>query len=974
MKHAEFNEYLHKDRSNCAFFSSLFALLIFLVLCSVQTCFSENSTPTDKFQGNEETILVSSTKTATQNNIRIFISPTDHLAIGECFFVRPDSTYLQNWYNQSNSNKCVFRFSFTVGGDSESIPTLYPVLFNEYAKARKVYRVLFRSPKEHWLSFRKTAETKRNPFIRPRLDFPGNETAIPIESGQPEIFDQKSEEFEKLLAEWRAVFLDSLKDAIKTHEDHEAEILLYLRWAGELPNENFQSWAREDLWRWVWSLTGVNDIRDALPSNSADDLQCPRVMTASMPVPIELPKVAVPQQKLSSGTSSLAMFVPRSCYYMEWPTWGDFVKSLQFLTDQMEKWSPGFYPRPTAAIFKSYLDEIGITSNYIKTNLSSDTGPIVLAGWDPFFAAGTGILLIVQGKTANLPAPIDKKFTQKIDNRNILLLANSERLFKMAMDAPKNEKNLINEAGFRYSRQRLSTPTGMDKEHFFMYLSDYWLTNLISPRWIIQNSRLNVADARIRLTELLKIIWMQEYGRSTSPSLNELRANSPLPIKWTNWLLEDLDEDPVAIKSKTLGGLYKHVPIDQLPFERISQEESSLYERFKSDYSRRWRQMDPIALQIIEKNDSTKWVIRLYVSPIGNQSDFRMLRNHVSTIKPYHRFEPLRGQAYGLSLAVQSKIFGSLPLPLNLPNLPVVIFAHIWGFDGAPTSFTAEHWLDTLWTEDTISKARIPIAVSIPTPLAGFLLGFLQDFRREPSDFQGIEKLVSNRSVELMIIPPLLTFQAENGYGTFSLDASTLIRLMASGTEALLPKDSIASDTEVGADIHAFLDFTTGPMLKRRFLQAAVQNRGIESWRRLNRLRRITHYFDLDMIDNSGYPNEPIKGEWLKNIKSKHIFPSQIVTDDSTVSKMPAEIGQKSEHSWGWNDLSGIARLPEILLLLKRLDFFINIEDNGLFFETHLNFEKGPKSDSDSPSSATPNTPATQQRPAGNTSLDFDNP
>ena len=96
MKHAEFNEYLHKDRSNCAFFSSLFALLIFLVLCSVQTCFSENSTPTDKFQGNEETILVSSTKTATQNNIRIFISPTDHLAIGECFFVRPDSTYLQN--------------------------------------------------------------------------------------------------------------------------------------------------------------------------------------------------------------------------------------------------------------------------------------------------------------------------------------------------------------------------------------------------------------------------------------------------------------------------------------------------------------------------------------------------------------------------------------------------------------------------------------------------------------------------------------------------------------------------------------------------------------------------------------------------------------------------------------------------------------------------------------------------------------
>ncbi|MEI7590423.1 MAG: hypothetical protein WCJ49_03825, partial [Deltaproteobacteria bacterium] len=69
--------------------------------------------------------------------------------------------------------------------------------------------------------------------------------------------------------------------------------------------------------------------------------------------------------------------------------------------------------------------------------------------------------------------------------------------------------NLRMEPGFRHSRNRLSSVSEGQKERFFMYLSDAWFTNILSPQWIIQNLRLNRADARIRLAELLKIAWMR---------------------------------------------------------------------------------------------------------------------------------------------------------------------------------------------------------------------------------------------------------------------------------------------------------------------------------------------------------------------------------------------------------------------------------------------------------------------------------
>ena len=67
-----------------------------------------------------------------------------------------------------------------------------------------------------------------------------------------------------------------------------------------------------------------------------------------------------------------------------------------------------------------------------------------------------------------------------------------------------------------------------------------------------------------------------------------------------------------------------------------------------------------------------------------------------------------------------------------------------------------------------------------------------------------------------------------------------------------------------------------------------------------------------------------------------------------------------------------IERLPDFLLNLQRLDFFVNSEENSLLFETHAALESGPAA---SPAAMpTPDRPVVPAPGSGTTNLDFDNP
>jgi hypothetical protein len=709
----------------------------------------------------------------------------------------------------------------------------------------------------------------------------------------------------KLQTSWQEGLKQNLNATLAQYENSELETLLYMRFFNSIPETRPENWKSDNLAKFAFNISGLNDIRDAIPlKRNNQPLMEKRTLAA--PTPIMLPPVTVAQTKAQPG---IAQWIPRSCYYIEWQNLKTMQSTLAGFANLFDKWSPGTYPLSASKIIDKYLSKIGLTDKkYIKTNLGNNIDSVALAGWDPYFQSGTSILMVIKTKKAVTSMPNAPYASSPA--ANIILLSTSKKLYNMALSAYKKKRSLAQRNNFVYSRKRL---TAQKEEHelCFTYLSDYWLTNFISPRWQILNNRLAELDARLRFIYLLKLCRNYELYPNKIVTLAELKNDPFMTAEFKTWLFAGLKEENGIVRDKELGTLYDHPPIDQISFAKVTPTEAKRYNEFKRIYSRRWRQMDPIAFQLT-KNDKGIYKTRLYVSPISNRSEFRSLSNFVSKQKPKHALAKIAGKAIGVSVAIPTtplKGFG-----IQAP-LPLIVFVQLAAFDFAPSSYSPTTWLMPKSKYDTMSYMRIPGAVSVPSVVATAATRMTGRMNFTPSPYKGID--IIQRSFN-NYFPVMLLDDSKAGLQYFSLDPATLIRIRDNSSEKSV------MDT-VPCDIRFSFDFIQGYQLRRKLLFEALKNRGLASWRRYNRMFRIKQFFSM--------PYSSLPGK----IRKLHLFPEKnMVIADSTIKQIPiVHNAPQLQYQRSSNIIQEAKNLPELFQTITGLELFISIEPNALFFESH---------------------------------------
>lgn len=847
---------------------------------------------------------------ATDSSIRIVTAPGQNLAMGEMIVPLTGLSYLA----EENLPDHDLRPGIQTPGEIH-LPFLYPV--RHRTDDGQAIRWLFRVP----------------PGVLPSDAVKLSEVPIVISKDDGNypwsIFQRTSAvqiedvaEFSRLESVWKTRFLKQLRRRIENFEDHELELLLQLRWSGIVTDQSRWSWKRDEITRFLFSISGLNDVRDALPQKPGEVLR-KSGKTVKPPEPILLPPVDSKAVIIPAEVSPLADRIPRSCWYAEWNSWEEFRAALEYLAGQFDRWSPGTWPLSGRELIDRQLQLLGVGPAE-EPGLVGNVDSVALAGWDFSFQSGTSLLLVIR---YNEKAVAGKQYPDRVR-----VFCSSDKLLRMADSTKKKGRSLRQDAAFQAARMKLAAATS-ETELGFVFLSDPWLTNLLSPRWQILGDRLNRIDARIRLARLLSFVQAAEEGKVTPVSLSEMKKRPLLPGDWQTWLLQDLQEKDGHLVHQTLGGLYNHPAVDGIDFDQVTEGEAAGYEEFKRRYTSRWRRMDPIALQLVRTGEHGLFRSRLYVSPISNRSEVGQMRRFVPNPKVVHQMEDADGLAMGVSVAIASHGFGGM-IPVPIP-LPVNLFLRLYAWDFAPTSYRSSTWRMTEWPQDEISWARAPFVVGVPTLLTAMMPGF--GLRPVASDdYPGLE--VIGGIPPLMATYSLFSLAVEgSGFRYLSLDPGSLLRFRDRFQGKFVPDPR-------PCDLRVFLDLKNGFMLRRKIWQLAVMNRSLAGWRRLNRMKRIGQLLgwwgknatvhELDQVA-AGLKKNSLKYPFQKMNKEEHLFPVDPIINDNLPESIPDQINRQARNpNWGPSVHRVFDELPSLLQQVLRMDLFVSVEEDALLFET----------------------------------------
>ena len=719
--------------------------------------------------------------------------------------------------------------------------------------------------------------------------------------------------YDEIYGKWKSEFQKELVKRSDVLEDNELEYLLHLKLFNNLIERKFKlmPWKKEKILKFLWTISGMSDIADAVPLKK--DFQIKNhIFNHKKPEAITLPQIKIKPSILKKY--SLAELIPRSCYYLEFKNAKTMFEMIKFSSDTFEELSSGTYPKTLEKCIDNYLIELGLNKSDLINN-SDKLGKIVISGWDPFIQSGTSLLLVIEnGSDLKVKAPF-----QFIKNGSIAL-TNSKKLFSMAETAYDKKRSLSQAPHFLSARDKIKQD---ENENLYFYLSDYWLTNFISPRWRILDARLAECDARIKLIEILRLSEQAENKTEKLPSIKTLSEKFK-NHKELSWLMRDLiiDSKTDRVVHKEWGGLFNHPAIDTMEFKQVSEFEFKFYNKFKDNYSRLWREMDPIAFQIIDEGDF--WRNRLYISPISRLSEFRELRDIVLKKKETHSVSNVKYPAAGLSLKFKTKLM--TPFTGGMKVAPI-LQATVSALDMAPHVRNLKHIHKEREDIDYWSYSRIPAMIEIPSLLFQIAKPFMgRNLRTEDTNFEGISRL--NIVGDFMY--QLFYHQSDDGYTQLAINPAALAQMTNGNKER--------KESKVASDIYGFLNFENGHMMHRYLLIELAKNRLFASWRRSDRNERCKEYFGQNIAEG--------------------IFPrhSRKFLASGSIPKPYNE-----QHYYGGSASSNVRELPEILKLLQKIELFISVEPNALLFESHIKI-KGKKKkvieqeiDTDTDTGATPN-------------------
>ncbi|NNE00169.1 MAG: hypothetical protein HKN47_22850 [Pirellulaceae bacterium] len=200
---------------------------------------------------------------------------------------------------------------------------------------------------------------------------------------------------------------------------------------------------------------------------------------------------------------------------------------------------------------------------------------------------------------------------------DFVCVANSETLIRRFFEVGQSGKSLAATEAFRLSRQLMPVDRG---DTIFAYFSPEMLQGLVDPKTLIELRRRLHAKSDIALVHLARIA-----ARSTGEQIDgieELIAAGFLPTGFGRRPdgsgVISVGDDVIDTRRGARGNF---LPIADIEFDFVTQEESQWYSEIADEYSARFPQLDPIMVGVQRQNvpgDETleRLIVHAEVAPL----------------------------------------------------------------------------------------------------------------------------------------------------------------------------------------------------------------------------------------------------------------------------------------------------------------------------------------------------------------------
>ncbi|MCG8648737.1 MAG: hypothetical protein MI861_02830, partial [Pirellulales bacterium] len=322
---------------------------------------------------------------------------------------------------------------------------------------------------------------------------------------------------------------------------------------------------------------------------------------------------------------------------------------------------------------------------------------------------------------------------------------------KVLACAGQQAKSLGELDEYRFFRQRYRRADA--DESALVIISDATIRRWCGPQWRIAASR------RTRARATIADVTMQHADALVSRSIEiprSLAQPESVPQAGKLWLTSS------AVRSERFGTLRFQTPIAELDIQTATEEEIQLYESWRQQYERQWRNsFDPIALKLSLRDDAVE--ADLSVIPLMVRSQYRWWVNWAgkARLKPSAGDEhPEAVATINIALDPQSWLAPLVNSVFNQQGQNLDWLGWIDGYVSAYLDFD-EEWMQQVTEnpryESIVRSAReAPLGIFVPSKntflMTAFVVaarGTLERFspnvlRWEQSEHKGITYVVAN--------------------------------------------------------------------------------------------------------------------------------------------------------------------------------------------------------------------------------------
>ncbi|MCG8583861.1 MAG: hypothetical protein MI757_04025, partial [Pirellulales bacterium] len=413
----------------------------------------------------------------------------------------------------------------------------------------------------------------------------------------------------------------------------------------------------EDLDSVLGTLLGAESVRiamqkDRLLATGANA----EAAIEPVPKPVETRPIEYPEVRGDVKIEPIAMHVPEECQYIRFGSFANFQWIRDAMTAAGTDTRNIISMRGLAYNTNKRMERQLATRETAVSKLLGGTviSDVAIIGTDTFMREGAATALLFEARNSALLAsqfksqrdaikkgdPSIREETLKIAGRDVSfmstpdnrvrsfyavdgsyhLISTSRYIVERFFEAGAGKRALGGSNEFRYARSVMPISRG---DTVFVYMSDAFFRNLVSPQYRVEMTRRMQAVADIELIHMAR--WAAKAEGKKHETVTDLVEGGLLPTTFAKRpdgsVALILDDGEVIDSMRGARGTF--TPVPDVPIERVTRSEANAYKEFGWFYRSQWEQMDPVVIGIkraaASKPDREAVTVDIRVTPFARR-------------------------------------------------------------------------------------------------------------------------------------------------------------------------------------------------------------------------------------------------------------------------------------------------------------------------------------------------------------------